>query len=36
MNIWDDNKYNNCNIEENVDVNYVINLAVWIGNDSEP
>ena len=30
MNIWDDNKYNNCNIEENVDVNYVINLAVTL------
>ena len=28
MNIWDDNKYNSCNVEENVDINYVINLAV--------
>ena len=28
MNIWDDNKYNSCLIEENVDVNYSINLAV--------
>ena len=31
MNIWDDNKYNACNIEENVDVNYVINLSVGDG-----
>lgn len=28
MNIWDDNKYNNCMIEENVDINYSINLSV--------
>ena len=28
MNIWDDNKYNSCLIEENVDINYSINLAV--------
>ena len=28
MNIWDDNKYNNCTIEEHVDPNYVINLSV--------
>lgn len=35
MNIWDDNKYNACNIEENVDVNYVINLSVSAGAASE-
>lgn len=34
MNIWDDNKYNACNIEENVDVNYVINLSVDPRGDS--
>ena len=28
MNIWDDNKYNSCSAEENVDINYVINLSV--------
>ena len=33
MNIWDDNKYNSCMVEENVDINYSINLSVfvWIG-----
>lgn len=30
MNIWDDNKYNNCMIEENVDINYSINLSVCL------
>ena len=35
MNIWDDNKYNACNIEENVDVNYVINLSVGDGEASD-
>ena len=34
MNIWDDNKYNNCTIEEHVDPNYVINLSVCFFNSS--